>query len=107
RACEMFTKLNVPILGVVENMSTFNCPKCGHEEKIFGEGGAAKLATEYGLNMFGAIPLDLAIREQTDQGRPPMIAEPEGHIAKLFRNIAHKAAGKLSLQGKDYSSRFP
>ncbi len=107
RACEMFAKLNVPILGVVENMSHFHCPSCGHEAKIFGEGGAAKLAEEFDLSVFGAIPLDAAIREQTDHGSPPVVHDPEGSIALLFRDIARKAAGKLSLQVKDYSSRFP
>ena len=107
RACEMFTKLNVPILGVVENMSVFHCRECGHEEKIFGEGAALKLASEYNLALFGSIPIDISIREQTDQGKPPVVAEPEGQIAAIFRDIAHKAAGKLSLQGKDFSSRFP
>lgn len=107
RACEMFTKLNVPILGVVENMSVFHCRQCGHEEKIFGEGAAAKLAEEYSLTQFGAIPLDISIREQTDQGKPPLVAEPDGRVAALFRDIARQAAGKLSLQGKDFSSRFP
>jgi ATP-binding protein involved in chromosome partitioning len=107
RACEMFAKLNVPILGVVENMSSYHCPKCGHDEKIFGEGGAEKLAQEYGLGVFGSIPLDIHIREQTDSGIPPVAHDAEGHLANLFRDIARKAAGKLSLQTKDYSSLFP
>lgn len=107
RACEMFSKLNVPILGVIENMSTYHCSQCGHEDKIFGEGGGAKLAKEYGLSMFDSIPLDTSIREQTDSGNPPVVNDPESHYAKLFREIARKAAGKLSLQVKDYSSRFP
>lgn len=107
RACEMFQKLKVPILGVVENMSVFHCPKCGTEANIFGEGGAQKLAKEYDLGVLGAIPLDASIREQTDQGAPPMVSDPEGRVAGIFRDIAHKTAGKLSLQLKDYSSRFP
>lgn len=107
RACEMFEKMNVPILGVVENMSSYHCTQCGHEEKIFGEGGAAKLAKEYDLSLFGAIPLDISIREQTDGGTPPVVKDPESRISHLFRDIARKAAGKLSLQAKDYSSRFP
>lgn len=107
RACEMFAKLNVPILGVVENMSTFHCPQCGHAANIFGEGGADKLAKEYDLTVFGSIPLDMMIREQTDSGTPPVIHDPEGHHAGVFREIARRAAGKLSLQAKDYSARFP
>ena len=107
RACEMFTALNVPILGIVENMSQFHCSKCGNEEKIFGHGGADKLAKEYGLTVFGAIPLDINIREQTDSGSPSVVHDPEGDLSGLYRDIARKAAGKLSLQSKDYSSRFP
>lgn len=107
RACEMFAKLDVPILGIVENMSVYHCPKCGHEEKLFGEGGGQKLAKEYDLDLLGAIPLDISIREQTDNGKPPVVFEPEGGNAHTFRTIALRAAGKLSLQAKDYSSRFP
>ena len=107
RACEMFTNLNVPILGVVENMSFFHCPSCGHDTQIFGAGGADKLAGEYDLTVFGSIPLDMSIREQTDSGTPPVVHDPEGHTAGIFRDIARKAAGKLSLQTKDYSSLFP
>ena len=107
RACEMFAKLNVPILGIVENMSMFHCPQCGHEEKVFGEGGADKLAKEYNLTVFGSIPLDMKIREQTDSGSPSVVHDPEGRYARMYRDIARKVAGKLSLQAKDYSSRFP
>ncbi len=107
RACEMFRKLNVPILGVIENMSTYHCTKCGHEEKIFGAGAAFKLAEEFDLSQLGTIPLDISIREQTDVGSPPVAAAPDSTIAKIYRDIARKAAGKLSLQGKDFSSRFP
>lgn len=107
RACEMFAKLNVPILGVIENMSHFHCPACGHEAHIFGSGGAKKLADEYHLQQFGSIPLALTIREQTDSGMPPVAFDAESEHAQLFRAIARKVAGQLSLQGKDYSARFP
>jgi len=107
RACEMFAKLNVPILGVIENMSTFQCPECGHQAKIFGEGGAEKLAQEYNLNIFGYIPLDMKIREQTDSGVPPVVHDPNSQYAEIFKDIARRAAGRLSLQAKDFSSKFP
>lgn len=107
RACEMFNKLNVPILGVVENMSTYHCPHCGHEDKIFGEGGAAKLAQQYNLALLPAIPLQIRIRELTDSGHPTVAHEPDGHEAKLFYEIARKIAAVLSLQPKDYSAKFP
>jgi ATP-binding protein involved in chromosome partitioning len=107
RACEMFSKLNVPMLGVVENMSVYHCSQCGHEEKIFGEGGAAKLAAEYDLELLASIPLDLRIREMTDSGFPPVAKEPDSHHAKLFHDMAQKVGAKLSQQPKDYSAKFP
>lgn len=107
RACEMFNKLGVPILGVVENMSHYHCSQCGHEEAVFGSGGGAKLAQEYSLSLLGSIPLIVAIRETTDEGRPIVMAEPDGQYAKLFYQIARKTAAKLAGQAKDYSARFP
>ncbi len=107
RACDMFSKLNVPILGVVENMSVYHCPQCGHEERIFGEGGATKLSQQYGLSLLQAIPLHSRIREMTDNGYPPVAQDPLGPDAKLFYEIARKVAAKLSLQIKDYSAKFP
>jgi ATP-binding protein involved in chromosome partitioning len=107
RAVEMFNKLNVPILGIVENMSSYHCPHCGNEDKIFGEGGAAKLAEEYGHSVLGAIPLDVSIREMTDNGNPPVVQQPNGIYARTFADIARHTAAKLSLQGKDYSAKFP
>jgi ATP-binding protein involved in chromosome partitioning len=107
RACEMFNKLNVPILGVVENMSVYHCSQCGHEEHIFGEGGGDKLAKEYGLELLGSVPLNSSIREMTDSGNPPVVQEPDGRYAKLFYEIAKKTGARISLQPKDYSSKFP
>lgn len=107
RACEMFRQLNVPILGVVENMSVYHCPKCGHEEKIFGEGGGKKLAEQYEQEIVATIPLNRLIREMTDSGHPLVIADPNGPYTELFIHMARKIAAKLSLQTKDYSSRFP
>jgi ATP-binding protein involved in chromosome partitioning len=107
RAIEMFRKVNIPILGIVENMSTHICSSCGHEERIFSAGGGEELAKHYNVELLGALPLDIQIREQTDSGVPPVIAEPEGKYAKLYRDIARRLAAKLSLQMKDYSSKFP
>lgn len=107
RACEMFNKLNVPILGIVENMSVYHCPKCGHEEKIFGEGGGAKLAEQYQLILLGSIPLDIKIREMTDKGNPPVVQAPDSPYAKAFCDIASKVAATLAKQPKDYTHKFP
>lgn len=107
RAIEMFHKVNVPVLGVIENMSTHICSHCGHEERIFGAGGGEHLAAEYNIEMLGSMPLDLQIRQQTDSGKPPVIAEPEGPYARLYCTIARRISAALSLQPKDYSSKFP
>ena len=107
RACEMLNKLNVPVLGVVENMSVYHCSHCGHAERIFGEGGGSKLATEYGLTAMASIPLNMRIREMTDSGNPPVVQDPESEAGKIFCEMARKVAAKLALQAKDYSSRFP
>lgn len=107
RACEMFNKLHVPVLGFVENMSVYHCPHCGHEENIFGKGGAGKLAKEYQLTELGGIPLDSHIRETTDSGCPPVVKDPDSLNAKIFYELARKTAAKLALEMKDYSARFP
>lgn len=107
RACEMFNKLNIPILGIVENMHVYHCSKCGHEEHIFGQDGASKLSKQYELPILGTLPLDIRIRELTDEGHPPVVSEPESSYAQAFHAIARKSAAKLSLQAKDYSGIFP
>ena len=107
RAYKMFEKVEIPILGVVENMSTHICSKCGHEEHIFGEGGGQRIAEEYGLDYLGAIPLDMQIRVDTDAGRPTVVADPDGPIARVYKGIARRAAGKLSSQKKEYRNTFP
>lgn len=107
RAYEMFLKVRVPVLGIIENMSTHVCSQCGHSEKIFGEGGGKRLAQQYGLELLASIPLDMTIREQTDGGSPTVIANPEGHNAKIYCEAARHIAAHLALQPKDYSSKFP
>lgn len=107
RACEMFRKVNVPVLGIIENMSTHLCSNCGHEEKIFGEGGGARIAHEYQVNLLGSLPLNIQIREQTDAGNPPVVQNPDSPFAKIYCEIARKVAAILSLQLKDYSGKFP
>jgi len=107
KGLEMFQKVNVPVLGVVENMSVHVCPNCGHEESIFGQDGGSQLASQYELPLLGALPLNRRIREQTDSGTPTVVAEPEGDLAQAYRRIALRAAGKLAATGKDYSTLFP
>ncbi len=107
KAYKMFEKVDIPVLGVVENMSTHICSSCGHEEHIFGSGGGRSLAEQYGTEFLGEVPLDRSIREDADGGRPSVVADPDGRIADIYRRIARNAAARLSLRKKDFSSRFP
>ncbi len=107
KGLKMFDKVSVPVLGIVENMSTHICSQCGHEEHIFGAGGGEKMAADYDVDFLGALPLDITIRESTDGGKPSVVADPDGKIAQAYREIARKVAGKLATRAKDYSSKFP
>ncbi len=99
KGIEMFRKVNVPVLGVVENMATHICSQCGHEEHIFGEGGGKRIADDYQTVLLGALPLDLAIRQQADAGKPTVVADPDGAITQTYRHIARQMAAQLSVQG--------
>ena len=107
KGLKMFQKVEVPVLGVVENMSIHICSKCGHEEHIFGEGGGKAMADQYGIQLLGSLPLDISIRVETDSGKPSVAADPESRISQMYREIARKTAAKLSLQAKDYAAKFP
>jgi len=107
KGLEMFQKVNVPVLGVVENMSLHVCTNCGHEEHIFGEHGGETLSSQYGVPLLGALPLDRRIRIETDEGKPTVVAEPDGALARAFRDVALRAAGELAARTKDYSRLFP
>ncbi len=107
KGIEMFQKVNVPVLGIIENMSLHICSNCGHEEAIFGEHGGERLSAEYGVPLLGALPLERRIREETDGGKPTVIAEPDGRTGLRFRSVALRAAGALAASGKDYSRLFP
>lgn len=107
RGLKMFEKVGIPILGIVENMSTHICSNCGHEEHIFGEGGAVKMCADYGVDLLGSLPLDMSIRVQSDTGTPTLVADPYGKIATIYKDIARKAAIKIANAGLDHSSKFP
>ncbi len=107
KGLEMFQKVSVPVLGVVENMSLHICSNCGHEEPIFGERGGESLSRQYDVPLLGSLPLDRRIREETDRGRPTVVAEPDGALAEAFRATALRAAGELAARTKDYSRLFP
>ena len=107
KGLKMFEKVGIPILGIVENMSTHICSNCGHEEHIFGAGGAAAMCQDYNVDLLGALPLDIRIREQADNGTPTVVAESDGKIAATYRQIARTVAIKLSQLSMDHSSKFP
>jgi ATP-binding protein involved in chromosome partitioning len=107
KGLKMFEKVGIPILGIVENMSTHICSNCGHAEAIFGEGGGEKMCAEYGVDFLGGLPLTMAIREQADSGKPTVIADPEGKIALIYKEIARKLAIRVAEKAKDMSSKFP
>jgi ATP-binding protein involved in chromosome partitioning len=107
RGLGMFEKVNVPVLGIVENMSVHICSQCGHAEAIFGEGGGALMAETNHVDFLGSLPLDIHIRQFADAGRPTVVADPDGRAAAIYREIARKMAARLALKAKDFSSRFP
>jgi ATP-binding protein involved in chromosome partitioning len=107
KALKMFEKVNISVLGIVENMSIHICSNCGHEEAIFGTGGAQRMGDDYHVEVLGALPLDIKIREQADSGNPTVAADPEGRIAQIYREIARKVAIKIAQQSEDHSSKFP
>ena len=103
----MFRKVSIPVLGVIENMSTHVCPKCGHESSIFGEGGAAKMSADFEVDVLGQLPLDAGIREMTDAGRPTVASEPHSAAAAAYFRAARRMTSALAKKDKDYSSVFP
>ncbi len=107
KGLKMFEKVQVPVLGVVENMSIHICSNCGHEEHIFGDGGGVRLAEEQDVDFLGSLPLDKQIREDADNGKPTVVADPNCRISQIYKDIARRATAKLSLKAKDYSTKFP
>jgi ATP-binding protein involved in chromosome partitioning len=107
KGLKMFEKVGVPIIGIIENMSTYVCTKCGHEEHVFGTGGGQKMCKEYGVDFLGDLPLNLSIREQADAGRPTVVADPDGAISAIYKGIARQVAIRVATLSKDMSSKFP
>ena len=107
KGLKMFEKVNIKILGIVENMSTHICSKCGHEEHIFGSGGGEKMCSDYKVEFLGGLPLDIRIREQTDSGTPTVVANPDGEIARQYKQIARRVAVRIADMAQDHSAVFP
>ena len=107
KGLKMFEKVEVRVLGIVENMSVHVCTHCGHVEHLFGSGGGARMAAQYGVRLLGELPLDVRIREDADGGRPTVIAEPGSPRAQAYLRMARRTAARLSTLNKDYSRMFP
>ncbi|MEM8563485.1 MAG: iron-sulfur cluster carrier protein ApbC [Pseudomonadota bacterium] len=107
KGIEMFNKVQIPILGIVENMAVHVCSQCGHEEHIFGADGGARVAQEYGVRLLGSLPLSLAIREQTDSGRPTVISDPDSAAGQTYLEIADAITTQLALRGDGTNQGFP
>ncbi len=107
KGLKMFEKVEVSVLGIIENMSTYVCPDCGHETHIFGKGGGERMALQYDVPFLGALPLDIHIREDADMGRPSVVANPDGPAAKAYFDIARTTAARLASTARDYSHHFP
>ena len=107
KGLKMFDKVGVPIVGIVENMAIHICSNCGHAEHIFGEGGAQRMCGDYNVPFLGGLPLDIRIREQADSGRPTVVADPDGPIAAIYKEIARKTAVFVAQKAVDFSAKFP
>jgi ATP-binding protein involved in chromosome partitioning len=107
KALNMFRKVDVPILGIVENMSYFACPHCGERSEIFSHGGARATAEKYGVDFLGEIPLDLDIRENSDSGRPLVVTRPDGPQAACYLAIARAVIEQLGSTGESKKKAFP
>lgn len=107
KGIEMFRKVSVPVLGIIENMAVHICSECGHQEHVFGQGGGQRMAQSYNVPMLGALPLSLQIREQADCGEPVLAADPEGDAAMLYRKVAIGMTAELAKRQRVQSNAFP
>ena len=107
KGLKMFEKVGIPILGIVENMAMHVCTQCGHIEHIFGQGGGERMSKDYDVEYLGGLPLDIRIREQTDSGTPTVVADPDGQVAAIYRQIARRVAVKIGDKARDMSLKIP
>jgi ATP-binding protein involved in chromosome partitioning len=107
KGLKMFEKVDIPVLGLIENMSLHICSNCQHEEAIFGQGGGEDMAKEYGVEFLGALPLDMSIRTSADAGMPTVAVDPDSQISHLYRGMARKMTASLSAKAKDFSAKIP
>jgi len=107
KGLKMFEKVGIPILGVVENMSLHICTNCGHEERIFGEGGGERMCKDYSVEFLGSLPLDGSIRSDTDSGRPSVVSAPDSRVTEIYKEIARRVAVKVGETAEDHTAKFP
>ena len=107
KGIKMFEKVGVPILGIVENMAVHVCSNCGHIEHIFGADGGKKMAADYNMDYLGALPLNMQIRLQADNGKPTVVSDPDSEVAGIYKAVARKVAVSIAAKNKDFSSKFP
>ena len=107
KGLKMFEKVGIPILGIVENMAMHQCSNCGHVEHIFGAGGGERMSKEYDVEYLGGLPLDIRIREQADSGKPTVVADPNGAVAEIYRQIARRIAVKIAEKAEDMTGKVP
>jgi len=107
KGLKMFEKVGIPILGIIENMSVHVCSKCGHEERIFGEGGGERMGKDYDVEMLGALPLDINIRQQADSGKPTVVSDPDGPVSAIYKQVARRVAVKIAEKAQDDTAAFP
>ena len=107
KGIKMFEKVGVPILGIVENMAVHVCTNCGHIEHIFGADGGKKMAADYKMDYLGALPLNMQIRLQADNGKPTVVSDPDSDVAEIYKAVARKVAVSIAAKNKDFSSKFP
>jgi ATP-binding protein involved in chromosome partitioning len=107
KGLRMFEKVSVPVLGVVENMSTHLCSNCGHVEHIFGSGGAQTMASDFNISVLASLPLDIRIRRDADDGRPTLVSDPDGEISAIYMALARKVSVSVAKLGRDMTGKFP
>jgi ATP-binding protein involved in chromosome partitioning len=107
RGLRMFEKVNIPVLGMVENMSNFVCPGCGEATPLFGDGGGVEVARQNNLPLLGKLPLDIRVRQETDGGKPTVAADPDSTLGLAFRDIALNVGAQLAARPRDYKGVFP